>query len=103
YAKLSPIADFAPRHGLDRAELTELFLLDEAGFEEITRGSPLRRISHEQWLRNLAVALGNAPASAAVVGALEQRRDHPSAMVREHVGWAIAEQARRAASGAPGG
>lgn len=93
YARLSPLDDFAPRHGLEGSELTRLFLLDEDEFDAITQGSALRRISHEQWLRNVAVALGNAPTTAAVVAALSQRSDHPSILVREHVGWALAQHA----------
>jgi epoxyqueuosine reductase len=84
--------DFAPRHALDAASLTELFGWDENAFLERTAGSAIRRIGHERWLRNIAVALGNAPATADVITALERRRDHPSALVREHVGWALAQQ-----------
>ncbi|QRJ63435.1 tRNA epoxyqueuosine(34) reductase QueG [Azospira restricta] len=84
--------DFAPRHGLDAATLAELFAWSEAEFEQRLQGSPIRRIGHERWLRNLAVALGNAPATAATVAALEARDDHPSPLVREHVAWALARQ-----------
>ncbi|MEQ8659918.1 MAG: tRNA epoxyqueuosine(34) reductase QueG, partial [Gammaproteobacteria bacterium] len=91
YARLATVADFAPRHGLDARALVDLFALDEHGFERLTEGSALRRITFEQWLRNLAVALGNAPTSPAVVAALEARRAHASALVREHVEWALAE------------
>ena len=59
-----------------------------------TEGSAIRRIGYERWLRNIAVALGNAPATAANVAALAARRDDPSALVREHVAWALAEHAR---------
>ncbi|MBK6658267.1 MAG: tRNA epoxyqueuosine(34) reductase QueG [Proteobacteria bacterium] len=97
YAVKTEIADFAPRHGLDSASLVELFAWSEADFEERTRGSPLRRISHEQWLRNIAVGLGNAPGSTAVLAALEARAAHPSALVREHVAWALARHRQRAA------
>jgi epoxyqueuosine reductase len=83
-------ADFAPRHGLDDAELAELMLWEEQDFLDRTEGSPLRRIGHERWLRNLAVALGNAPTSDAVLDALRRRREHPSALVRDHVAWALA-------------
>ena len=82
--------DFAVRHGLDRATLVELFAWDEAQFAERLAGSPIRRIGHERWLRNLAVGLGNAPTDAAVVAALRARCAHPSAPVREHVAWALA-------------
>lgn len=93
YARLTPLADFSPRHGLDSAGLSEVFAWSEEHFETITRGSALRRVSHAQWLRNVAVALGNAPTDAAVKTALAARADHPSAMVREHVAWARARHA----------
>jgi len=96
YAKLTTVTDFAPRHGLDAPALVDLFLLDEAAFDRLTEGSALRRVSFEQWLRNLAVALGNAPTEPAVLAALESRRAHPSALVREHVAWALAEHHTRA-------
>ena len=86
---------FEPRHGLDSAQLTELFDWTASDFEERLRGSAIRRIGHERWLRNIAVALGNAPADAAIVAALERRRDDPSALVREHVGWALKAQHER--------
>jgi epoxyqueuosine reductase len=88
-------ADFAPRHGLDSATLVELFGWDEPAFLANTAGTAIRRIGHECWLRNIAVALGNAPHDAAVVAALEARRDDASALVREHVAWALQQQARR--------
>jgi len=97
YAQRTEVADFAPRHGLDGASLVELFAWSEADFEERTRGSPLRRISHQQWLRNLAVGLGNAPTTPAVLAALAQRAEHPSALVREHVAWALARHEDRSA------
>ena len=95
------VDDFAPRHGLDAASLVDLFGWDEPRFERLMLGSPIRRLGHERWLRNVAVALGNAPASGEVRRALEARADHPSALVREHVAWALAEQAGRAARDAP--
>ena len=94
YARPSGEADFKPRHGLDDIALTELFAWSEATFMERTAGSAIRRIGHERWLRNIAVALGNAPPGTAVDAALESRRDHPSALVREHVGWALREHGR---------
>ena len=72
--------------------LLELFAWDEADFLRHTEGSPIRRIGHECWLRNLAVALGNAPASADIIAALQRRSDHGSALVREHVAWALQQQ-----------
>jgi epoxyqueuosine reductase len=99
FASADGEADFAPRYALDRADLLSLFAIDEAEFLERFAGSPIRRIGHERWLRNIAVALGNVPASvptsamssAAVIAALRSRSDHPSALVREHVAWALAQ------------
>jgi epoxyqueuosine reductase len=81
--------DFAPRHGLDDSELVALFRWSEEQFLLRTRGSAIRRAGYEGWLRNLAVALGNAESSPEIYAALEQRRSHPSALVREHVEWAL--------------
>ena len=83
-------ADFAPRHALDAATLAELSGWSESEFLDRTAGSAIRRIGHEAWLRNIAVALGNAPTTPTTVAALEARRDDPSALVREHVAWALA-------------
>ena len=88
-----PLTDFLPRHGLDQASLRELFAWDETTFMSRMEGSPIRRIGHERWLRNLAVALGNAPRDPATIAALHGRGDHPSAMVREHLQWALSRQA----------
>lgn len=95
FAQPTGEGDFRPRHGLDDANLTELFAWDEDTFLERTAGNPIRRIGHERWLRNLAVALGNATTSDEVIRALEARRDHPSALVREHVEWALAQHRQR--------
>jgi epoxyqueuosine reductase len=95
FARLSTEADFAPRHGLDRATLVELFAWSEEDFRERTAGSAIHRIGFERWSRNLAVALGNAPGSAGVIAALEARADDPSALVREHVAWALERHGRR--------
>ena len=87
--------DFAVRHGLDAQPLTELFSWDEATFNDRLAGSPIRRIGHERWLRNIAVALGNSNGSPDIRRALESRCTHPSALVREHVAWALAQLAGR--------
>jgi epoxyqueuosine reductase len=89
FAQPAAEPDFEPRNGLDRATLVELFAWTEAEFDERLRGSPIRRIGYERWLRNLAVGLGNAPTSNQVIAALRARADHPSALVREHVHWAL--------------
>ena len=91
FAQLSIEPDFMPRHGLDAAALTALFAWSEAEFLARTEGSAIRRIGHECWLRNIAVALGNAPTSPEVLAALQTRAHHPSALVREHVQWALAQ------------
>jgi len=89
FARPSEQGDFQPRHGLDNAELAELFLWSEEEFLSRTEGSPLRRAGYERWLRNLAVGLGNAPSSIPVIEALKARREFPSELVREHVEWAL--------------
>ncbi|MDP2792904.1 MAG: tRNA epoxyqueuosine(34) reductase QueG [Sulfurisoma sp.] len=91
-APLTREVDFLPRHGLDVATLLELFAWDAATFNEKLAGSPIRRIGHERWLRNIAVALGNVPATTEIIAALESRNDHASALVREHVAWALVQQ-----------
>ena len=90
FARRTGETDFAVRHGLDSASLVELFAWTETEFRTRLAGSAIYRISHERWLRNLAVGLGNAPTSPDIVAALEARRDHASALVREHVAWALA-------------
>ena len=82
-------SDFAVRHGLDAKPLAELFAWTEAEFQQRLSGSPIRRIGHERWLRNIAVALGNAGDSPSTRAALRARLDHHSALVREHVAWAL--------------
>lgn len=89
FAKPTAEADFSPRHQLDQATLASLFRWDEETFLSNTEGSPIRRIGHERWLRNLAVGLGNATTSIPVVEALKARLEHPSELVREHVIWAL--------------
>ncbi|MFT4064961.1 tRNA epoxyqueuosine(34) reductase QueG [Paraburkholderia sp.] len=99
FAQAAPVDDFDVRHGLDRASLVELFAWSADEFDTRMQGSAIRRIGYESWLRNLAVGMGNAlraaPASlavdarAAIVQALRQRAGDPSAVVREHVEWAL--------------
>ena len=103
FARRSSLPDFDERHGLGSARLLELWRWDEATFLQRTEGSPMRRIGHVRWLRNLAVALGNALRAAvqqadalqanAIASALQQHAQHPEALVREHVAWAL-EQGR---------
>jgi epoxyqueuosine reductase len=89
FARPSEEEDFKPRNGLERATLVELFAWTESEFDLRLQGSPIRRIGYERWLRNLAVGLGNAPTSGDVIEALRARANHPSALVREHVCWAL--------------
>ncbi|NOX75463.1 MAG: tRNA epoxyqueuosine(34) reductase QueG [Gammaproteobacteria bacterium] len=96
FAQPSPETDFLPRHALDSASLIELFQWSEEEFLRRTEGSPIRRIGHHCWLRNIAVALGNAPTTDAVIEALNRRHQHDSALVREHVQWALDQHQTRA-------
>ncbi len=95
FARPTHEEDFAPRHGLDGAKLVELFAWTEAEFLRKTEGMPIRRAGYPGFLRNVATALGNAPHTSAVVAALTARANDPSPLVREHVAWALAEQARK--------
>jgi epoxyqueuosine reductase len=89
YARPSGETDFAVRNGLDDTTLVELFGWSQSEFEDRLAGSAIRRIGYERWLRNLAVGLGNARDRPAAVNALRRRIDDPSALVREHVRWAL--------------
>lgn len=89
FAKRHDEPDFRARNDLDTATLPQLFAWDEAEFLRRTEGSAIRRSGHERWLRNIAVALGNAPATPDVLAALASRREDPSPLVREHVAWAL--------------
>ena len=93
FARKSAEPDFIVRHGLDSASLTALFAWSEAEFLTHTEGSAIRRIGYKCWLRNIAVALGNAPRTDAIIDALAIRKDHESELVREHVRWALDRQA----------
>jgi epoxyqueuosine reductase len=98
FAQLAGEPDFRARHGLADASLLELFAWDEEEFLRRTEGSAIRRIGHHRWLRNIAVALGNAPRSPAIIAALLARAAHPSEIVREHVTWALVRQQSDAAT-----
>ena len=89
FASISKEPDFEPRGELANPDLVSLFAWSKDEFEQRLQGSPIRRIGHERWLRNIAVALGNAETSDSVIGALQARADHPSEIVREHVAWAL--------------
>ena len=92
FARVAAEPDFRVRHRLDSPDLVELFRWSEAEYLAKTEGSALRRLGFRRWLRNIAVALGNAPASARAIAALQARSDDPDPVVREHVGWALARQ-----------
>ncbi|MGH8398051.1 MAG: tRNA epoxyqueuosine(34) reductase QueG [Gammaproteobacteria bacterium] len=89
FARPTEATDFKPRHGLDDAQLLELFNWTEEDFLQRTTGSAIRRVGYECWLRNIAVALGNAPGSPEIIAGLKARSGHPSELVREHVSWAL--------------
>ncbi len=93
FAQETSEPDFAPRHSLDGTKLVELFGWSEEEFLKRTEGMAIRRTGYEGWLRNIAVALGNAPSSDVVRATLVARSTHPSALVREHVAWALARHA----------
>ena len=93
FAKRTDEPDFRARNDLDTATLPQLFAWDEDEFLRRTEGSAIRRSGHERWLRNIAVALGNAPTTPEILAALASRRQDASALVREHVGWALAQHA----------
>jgi epoxyqueuosine reductase len=97
FARAAAHPDFKVRHRLDSSRLSELFAWTREEFLARTEGSAIRRIGHERWLRNIAVALGNAPSTPEILAALAARADDSSALVREHVAWARAEHTRRGA------
>lgn len=88
-------ADFKPRHRLDRMDLLSLFSWSEAEFNQKLEGSPIRRIGYQRWLRNIAIALGNAPRSETIIKSLKQRRHQVDDLVGEHIDWALSQQTRK--------
>lgn len=92
YARMTREIDFMPRHGLDTASLLSLWAWSEELFLRRMEGSPIRRIGYESWLRNIAVALGNAPASSAVVTALQSRLAQASPLLSTHILWSLERQ-----------
>lgn len=95
FAKRHDEPDFRVRNNLDKASLADLFAWEEEEFLRRTEGSAIRRTGHLGWLRNIAVALGNAPNTPEVIAALRSREDHPSELVREHVAWALKQHGAR--------
>ena len=98
YARATDEPDFAPRHGLDAPRLADLFAWSEQEWSERTTGSALRRPGYLGWLRNIAVALGNAPSSDTVLDGLRDRASHPLELIREHVAWALEQHRARRSS-----
>jgi epoxyqueuosine reductase len=98
YARLTGEKDFNPRHRLNTQQLLDVFAWDENEFLVKTEGSAIRRIGYPRWLRNIAVALGNAPSSTTIIAALTARLTHPSELVKEHVRWALDQQLKKACS-----
>ena len=92
FARPTTEADFHPRHALDAPALLTLWHWTESEFLQRMEGSPIRRIGYQRWLRNIAVALGNAPYTEAIVTALEHKRAAVSELVQEHIDWALSEQ-----------
>lgn len=92
FANLAVIEDFNPRHGLDNATLLELWAWDEAEFLTKTEGSPIRRTGYENFMRNVAVALGNAPFEPSIIDKLMAKRPTVSENTQEHIDWAIQQQ-----------
>lgn len=92
YAQPTNETQFHPRQQLENSDLITLFTWDEKTFLQRTEGSAIRRIGHERWLRNIAVALGNAPHDPDIIAALTAKQSHPSALVKAHVTWALTQQ-----------
>ncbi len=95
FAKMTTETDFLPRYRLDQSKLLELFDWDEKMFDLKTEGSAIRRLGYTRWLRNIAVALGNAQYHQQIIKALEEKLMFPSDLVQEHVGWALSQQLKK--------
>ena len=91
YAQTTEEPDFQPRHQLDDTDLVAVFSWDRSEFDKKTEGSAIRRVGWERWLRNVAIALGNAKTTPLIVAALRKRLSHHSELVREHVSWALSQ------------
>jgi len=91
FAQITEEMDFMPRHELDTATMVELFSWTKEEFLQKTEGSAIRRIGHERWMRNLAIGLGNAEKTDAIVSALKAKLNNPSAIVKESVEWALTQ------------
>jgi len=96
FAKISQEVDFQPRHGLDKISLLECLNWSAEDFEQKTLGSAIRRIGYQSWLRNVVVALGNAPHDPHIIAALQAHYDSQNSLIREHIDWAIQQQSKTA-------
>jgi epoxyqueuosine reductase len=94
FSQTSPLADFVKRHDLDKSDLVALFMWSEEDFLHYTEGSAIRRIGHQQWLRNVAVALGNSKGSEEEIQALKSRLADASELLAEHIQWALQQHAQ---------
>ncbi len=92
FAQPNAQSDFKSRHQLDSSSLPDLFSWSETQFLKRFEGSPIRRIGYQNWLRNIAVALGNADKTKTNLKALQARKNYPDARIREHIHWAIEQQ-----------
>ena len=99
FARMTQETGFTARHELDSSRLADLFAWDEDLFLARTKGTALRRLGHERWLRNIAVAMGNSPFSSEIVESLRARLEDPSELVREHIRWALDQQSNRGSDG----
>ncbi|MBB3048531.1 epoxyqueuosine reductase [Litorivivens lipolytica] len=98
FSEATPEVDFSPRHQLDQTDLLTLFAWTEKDFDLKTQGSPIRRIGYARWLRNIAVALGNAPHNRDIILALEEKQGTAGELVDEHIQWALNQQRARASA-----
>ena len=98
FAQATDEKDFKVRHGLDAPRLLDLFAWSEDEFLTKMAGSAIRRIGYMQWLRNIAVALGNAPYDENIVQALKDKRPEVTELVQEHINWALLEQSNKSAN-----
>ncbi len=92
YAKIEKTNIFSSPQELDSKTLLEMFLFNEEDFKRVTVGTAMRRINYKQWLRNLAIAIGNSPSDEKLLSALQNRLNHPDELVREHIEWAFKKQ-----------
>jgi len=98
FASLTAEQDFMARYDLDTRSLIDIFQWDEETFLQKTEGSAIRRIGYSSWIRNIAIALGNAPRDDEVIRVLKQKEHHDDAIIREHVVWAIKQQQAKPAA-----